>query len=261
MKELMLIVVFPFCFFLVGCDVGSNIDESSTSGSSSVLAGNTELLGIYRGNLNGSQSVIGLVDKNNKFRFLYSVPGQKNTEGLITGIFNMSGNTIRSLKGRNYNFGGTVSYNTLIKGTVDTKKSLKGTVNYPLFNQAVFVIAYDDVESQNISKLTKIVGSYTGKSISVHESKYVNLTISRSGLLSGKDQNGCAFAGMLTPEPYSPYYNVKWYFDNTLCNAVEKQVNGIAYSDSKERILYVIVEDTSQENTVVFLGSKTGIQI
>src|SRR5690606_31768268 len=121
-------------------DSYTGVDDGNGNGGGST---NAEVMGLYTGSTNQGQSVIGLVDKNNKFWFLYSPPYSNGLTGFITGGLTVSGNTIKATNGRDFNFGGAGVYTTTLSGTVDAKKSLKGIISYSPSNQVVFDTVYD----------------------------------------------------------------------------------------------------------------------
>lgn len=218
---------------------------------------NAEVMGLYTGSTNQGQSVIGLVDKNNKFWFLYSPPYSNGITGFITGGLTVSGNTVKATNGRDFNFGGAEVYATTLNGTVDAKKSLKGTISYSPSNQVVFDTVYDLTMNKAVANLSTIAGNYRGESAILQGIENASLTITTTGIVSGVSSSGCTFTGKATPEENTPYYNVRLVFGYSPCYLAGQEVNGVAYYDAAKSALYTVAETNNRTNAVLFLGSKS----
>ena len=238
-----------------GSDSSYNgVEGGNNNGGGSTV--NAEAIGLYTGNTNQGQSVIGLVDKNNKFWFLYSPPYLNGVTGFITGSLTVSGNTVKATNGKDFNFGGSSVYSATLNGTIDTKKSLKGIIEYTPSNKVSFDTVYDVTMNKAVANLATIAGTYNGESALVQGVEGSNLTISNTGVVSGKGQSGCAFAGKVTTENNAPYYNINLVFGYSPCYMAGQEVKGVAYYDSAEKTLYAVAENSSRQNAVLFLGSK-----
>jgi hypothetical protein len=248
---------------LSACGGGGGSDSSSDGSSNGNNNGgggstvNADVMGLYTGSTNQGQSVIGLVDKNNKFWFLYSPSYSNGITGFITGGLTVSGNTVKATNGRDFNFGGAEVYATTLNGTVDAKKSLKGTISYSPSNQVVFDTVYDLTMNKAVANLSTIAGNYRGESAIVQGIENASLTITTTGIVSGVSSSGCTFTGKATPEENTPYYNVRLVFGYSPCYLAGQEVNGVAYYDATEHALYTVAETNNRTNAVLFLGSKS----
>lgn len=242
---------------LAACGGGGGGDSSSSNNEgNNPPVSKAEVKGIYTGKTNQEQNVVGLVDKNNKFWFLYSAPYSSGIAGFMTGNFTVSGNTIKANSGKDFYFGGATVYNTSISGTVDSKKSLKGTITYSPSNQVTFDTVYETDLNNTASNLATIAGTYYGESAIVQGIEGANLTISNTGVISGKGQSGCTFSGKIAAEENAPYYNVDLVFGYSPCYLAGQSVNGVAYYDSANKTLYAVTETSNRDNAVLFLGTK-----
>lgn len=247
---------------LSACGGGGGSDSSSDGSSNGNNNGgggstvNADVMGLYTGNTNQGQSAIGLVDKNNKFWFLYSPPYKTGVTGFITGNFTVSGNTVGGSNGKDFYFGGSSVYNTTISATANTKKSLKGTITYTPSNQVTFDTVYDVTMNKAVANLATISGSFSGDSAIVQGIESANLTITNTGVVSGKGQSGCTYAGKVTAEENTPYYNINLVFGNSPCYMAGQEVKGVAYYDSANKTLYAVAENSSRQDAVLFLGTK-----
>src|SRR5690606_11175397 len=163
---------------LTACGGGSDDDSyHGVDGGGKDPVVNAETLGVYTGSTNQGQSAIGLVDKNNKFWFLYSPPYSNGITGFITGGLTVSGNAVKATNGRDFNFGGAEVYGTHLKGTVDGKKNLKRTISYSPSNQVVFYTVYDLTLNKAGANLSTNAGNYRGESAILQGIENASLTI------------------------------------------------------------------------------------
>ncbi|WP_111884548.1 hypothetical protein [Acinetobacter sp. CFCC 11171] len=235
---------------------GGGGDEYTNEGSGNGAVVNAEVMGIYTGSTNQGQSAIGLVDKNNKFWFLYSPPYKNGVTGFIAGNLKVSGNNVSSSNGKDFYFGGSSVYDTTLNGTVDTKKSLSGSIAYTPSNQATFDTVYDATMNKAVASLATISGSYSGDSAIVQGAENANLTISNTGVVLGRGQSGCTFTGKVTAEENTPYYNINLAFGYSPCYMAGQEVKGVVYYDAGAKTLYAVAENSSRQNAVLFLGTK-----
>ena len=241
---------------LVACGGGGGdsefiVDNGGTGSGSAVKA-----MGLYTGTTNQGQSAIGLVDKNNKFWFLYSPPYSNGISGFITGNLTVSGNNIKATNGKDFNFSGSTVYNTTINGAVEERKSLKGTITYTPSNQVSFDTLYDIKKSEVVANISAIAGNYSGESAIVQGVEGANLIITNTGVISGRGESGCSFAGKITAENNMPYYSINLVFGYSPCLMAGQEVKGVAYYDSVDKTLFSVAENDSRQNAVLFLGSK-----
>lgn len=240
---------------LQGCGGGGDsefVGDDGSNGSGSAV----KTMGLYTGTTNQGQSAIGLVDKNNKFWFLYSPPYSNGISGFITGNLTVSGNNIKAANGKDFNFGGSAVYNTTINGVVEEKKSLKGAIAYTPSNQVTFDTLYDVKKSEVVASISAISGNYRGESAIVQGVEDANLTITNTGVVSGRGQSGCSFSGKVTAEKNTPYYNINLVFGYSPCFMAGQEVKGVAYYDSADKTLFAVAENGSRQDAVLFLGSK-----
>lgn len=244
-------------FTLAACGGGGGGDSSSSNNEgNNPPVSKAEVKGIYTGKTNQAQNVIGLVDKNNKFWFLYTPPYSNGITGFMTGDLTVSDNTVKTNKGKDFYFGGSAVYDTSIDGTFATKKSLNGTITYTPSNQVTFDTLYDAELNNSVSNLTTIAGSYIGQSAIVEGIEEATLTISNTGVISGKGQSGCTFAGKIEVEENAPYYNVDLAFGYSPCLLAGQSVKGVVYYDSSIKSLYAVAENSNRQNAVLYLGTK-----
>lgn len=241
---------------LTACGGGGGNSSSSNNEGDKTPVANAEITGVYTGKTNQAQNVIGLVDKNNKFWFLYTPPYSNGITGFMTGDLTVSGNTVKAIKGKDFYFGGSAVYDTSINGTFETKKSLNGTITYTPSNQVTFDTLYDADLNNSVSNLTTIAGSYIGQSAIVEGIEEATLTISNTGVISGKGQSGCTFSGKIAVEENAPYYNVDLAFGYSPCLLAGQSVKGVVYYDSSIKSLYAVAENSNRQNAVLYLGTK-----
>ena len=246
---------------LTACGGGGGSDSSSGGSSNgNNNGGGTETkvdtVGLYTGSTNQGQSAIGLIDKNNKFWFLYSPPYKSGVTGFITGNLSVSNSAVSASNGKDFYFGGSTVYNTTLNGSVESKKSLKGSVTYTPSNQVTFDTVYDVTMNKAVANLATISGSFSGDSAIVQGIESANLTITNTGVVSGKGQSGCTYAGKVTAEENTPYYNINLVFGGSPCYMAGQEVKGVAYYDSANKTLYAVAENNSRQNAVLFLGTK-----
>lgn len=248
-----------FALMLTACGGGGS--ESSNNSTSDNNGGqgsvtHADPMGLYSGNTNLGQSVVGLVDKNNKFWFLYSPPYTSGITGTVIGNFTVNGTTLKATNGKEFYYGGSTVLNTTIDAVVEPKKSLNGKITSTPSNQITFETEYDLTLNKEMSSLQSIAGAYNGESAIVQGIENANLTISNTGILTGKGQSGCSYSGKITTEQNTPYYNINLVFGNSPCYMAGQEVKGVAYYDSSDKSLYAIAENGNRENAVLFLGSK-----
>lgn len=241
---------------LTACGGGGDNSSSSNSEGDNQPVANAEINGVYIGKTNQAQNVIGLVDKNNKFWFLYTPPYSNGITGFMTGDLAVSGDMVKANKGKDFYFGGGAVYDTSIVGTFETKKSLKGAITYTPSNQVTFDTLYDVDLNNTVSDLTTIAGSYIGQSAIVEGIEETTLTISNTGVISGKGQSGCSFSGKITAEEDAPYFNVELGFGYSPCYLAGQSVKGVVYYDSSIKLLYAVAENSSRQNAALYLGIK-----
>lgn len=217
---------------------------------------NSEAMGIYRGTTIQEQTAVGLVDKNNKIWFLYTPPYTNMVNGFIAGNLIISGNKVTSTNGKDYHLESSSIYNTIINGTVETKKSLTGTITYQPSNQVTFNTVYDAALNNTKADLATIAGAYIGQSAIVQGVENANLTINNTGVIAGKGQSGCVFSGKATAEINASYYTISLVFSGSPCYMAGQEVNGVAYFDPTNKSIYAIAENSSRQNAVLFLGTK-----
>lgn len=240
---------------LTACGGGSS--DSEYKGVDGDESTQTRLMGVYFGSTNQSQDVIGLVDKNNKYWFLYSPPYSSGVTGLMTGNLAVSKDSIKATNGKDYFFGGASVDDNSLNATVNSEKGLNGTITYTPSNQVSFDIEYDQSVNESKASLSTIAGTYYGESVLIQGMENANLTISSLGVVSGRGNSGCTFSGRITAEENAPYYNVNLVFGYSPCYLAGQEVNGIAYYDANDELLYAATETSSRTNAVLFLGSKS----
>lgn len=247
---------------LAACGGGGGGDSGSSGGSNnennngSNPVTKVDVLGLYTGNTDQGQSAIGLVDKNNKFWFLYSPPYKNGVTGFITGNLSASNSAVSASNGKDFYFGASTVYNTTLNGTVESKKSLKGSITYTPSNRVTFDTVYDVTMNKAVANLATISGSFSGDSAIVQGIESANLTITNTGVVTGKGQSGCTYAGKVTAEENTPYYNINLVFGSSPCYMAGQEVKGVAYYDSANKTLYAVAENSSRQNAVLFLGTK-----
>lgn len=239
-----------------GGDSGSNGGSNNENNNGSNPVTKVDVLGVYTGNTDQGQSAIGLVDKNNKFWFLYSAPYRNGITGFVTGSLSASNTTVNASNGRDFYFGASTVYNTTLSGTVESKKSLKGTITYTPSNKVTFDTVYDVTMNKAVANLDTISGSFSGDSAIVQGIESANLTITNTGVVSGRGQSGCSYTGKATAEENAPYYNINLVFGNSPCYMAGQEVKGVAYYDLVSKTLYAVAENSSRQNAVLFLGTK-----
>ncbi len=260
MKKLLGVMVFGVV--LTACGGGSSDDsQPPANGGSNESGGNNStnnavIGGIYTGTTNQGQSILGLVDKNSNFWFLYSPPYKQGITGLISGSLGISGNAVNASNGKDFYFGGGDTYNTTLSGTAVTKKSLDGSITYSPSNQVIFNTVYDADASEEKANLSAITGKYAGDSALVQGTENASLTISSAGVVSGEGRSGCAFSGKVTPEKNTAYYNIDLTFGYSPCYLAGQTVSGVVYYDPADKVLYAVAESKSRQDAVLFLGSK-----
>lgn len=242
---------------LTACGGGSDGDSyHGVDGGGKDPVVNSEAMGIYSGTTSQGQTAVGLVDKNNKFWFLYTPSYSNMVSGFITGNLTISGNKVTSTNGKDYHLEGSSIYSTTINGTVETKKSLAGTITYQPSNQATFNTVYDTTLNNTKADLATIAGTYIGQSAIVQGVENANLSISSTGVIAGRGQSGCVFSGKATAETNTSYYTISLVFGGSPCYMAGQQVNGVAYFDPADKSLYAVAENSARQNAVLFLGSK-----
>lgn len=256
MKKVLGVSVLAFALTACGGGGGDGHSSSSNNDVDTPPVDNAEIKGIYIGKTNQEQNVIGLVDQNKKFWFLYTPPYSNGVTGFMTGDLTVSGDTVKANSGKDFYFGGGAVYNTSISGTFEAKKSLKGTITYTPSNQVTFDTLYDADLNNTTSNLATIAGSYIGQSAIVEGIEGANLTISNTGAISGKGQSGCSYSGNITAEEDAPYFNVELAFGYSPCYLAGQSVTGVVYYDSSNQTLYAVAENSSRQNAVLYLGTK-----
>jgi hypothetical protein len=176
--------------------------------------------------------------------------------GFITGNLNIAGTKVTSTNAKDYHLETQSIYATTIDGTVETKKSLNGTITYQPSNQVTFDTVYDATLNSAKANLATIVGTYNGESAIVQDIELANLTISNTGVIAGKGESGCAFSGKAAAETNAAYYTISLVFSGAPCYMAGQQVNGVAYFDPSDRSLYAVAEHNTRKNAVLFLGTK-----
>lgn len=242
---------------LTACGGGSDGDShNGVDGGGKDPVVNAETLGVYTGTTNQGQDVVGLVDKNKKFWFLYTPPYRSGVTGFITGNFTVSGNTVKATNGKDFYFGGSTVYDATLNGTVDAKKSLNGTISYSSSNQVSFNTVYDAQANNTNADLSTIAGTYSGTSAIVQGIEGAGLTISNTGVVSGTGQSGCNYSGTAVAVPDAPYYSINLVFSGSPCYLARQEVKGVAYYDLANKTLYAVAETSSRQNAVLYLGVK-----
>lgn len=242
---------------LVGCGGGGGGDSTympDDKGNGGTV--NAEAQGVYSGSTNQGQTVTGIVDKTNKFWFLYTPPYKSGVTGFITGDLKVSGKTAQSSNTKDYFFGGSTVYSTTVNADIETKKSLNGSIAYTASNQVTFNTNYDSVLSSYVPKLSDIMGTYKGTSAIVQGVEGATVYIANNGEVSGLGISGCKFTGNTTVVSGTPYFKLSLIFGNSPCYMAGQAVNGIIYYDAANKALYAVAENSNRQNAVLFLATK-----
>lgn len=261
MRKLLGVSLLAVALTACGGGGGDSGSSSSSGENGNPPVTNAAVKGIYTGNTNQGQNVIGLVDKNNKFWFLYSPPYSAGVTGFMTGNLTVSGDKVKANNGKDFYFGGSTILNTSISGTVESEKTLNGVITYSPSNQVSFNTVYDPTLNNMVSDLETISGNYDGESATLYGIEVANLTISSIGSISGEGESGCSFSGSITPEEGTPYYKIDITFGESPCYLANKSISGIAYYDIQEKTLYSVSENNERSNAVLFFGKKTSLNI
>ena len=256
MKKLLLVGFFGAA--LAGCGGGGGGNDSTYVPDDKNNGGavNAEAQGVYTGSTSQGQTVTGIVDKTNKFWFLYTPPYKRGVTGFITGDLKVSGKTAQSSNAKDYFFGGSTVYSTTVNANVESKKSLNGSITYTAANQVTFTTNYDSTLSSYSPKMSDIVGTYNGTSAIVQGVEDALVYIANNGEVSGRGQSGCTFTGNVTTVTGTPYFKLSLIFGNSPCYMAGQAVNGIIYYANGEKAIYAVAENSSRQNAVLFLGAK-----
>ncbi|ENX15410.1 hypothetical protein F895_01956 [Acinetobacter sp. CIP 64.2] len=243
---------------LTGCGGGSDstyvpIDKDNNGNGGSH---NAEIQGVYSGSTSQGQSVTGIIEKNNKFWFLYTPPYQNVVSGFMSGDLKVTGKVAQTTNGKDYYFAGATSSNTSIMANAETKKSLNGTIAYSGMNQVTFNTTYDASLSESSAKLSDIVGTYNGTSAIVQGVEKATVSITSNGEISGRGISGCTFTGKATTIPGAAYFKLDLLFGYSQCYMAGQAVSGIIYYNKTNRAFYAAAENSSRQNAVLFLATK-----
>ncbi|WP_173910744.1 hypothetical protein [Acinetobacter sp. Marseille-Q1618] len=240
-----------------GGDSYSSNDNGQSGGSSEGgESTKVELTGLYSGETNRGQSVVGLVDKNNKYWFFYTAPYANGIAGVVSGDLAASGAVFKSTNSVDYNFEGQTIYKPSIEVTAETKKFLNGSISYNASNTNTFKTQYDLEANKTISKMSDVVGTFNGSSIILQGSEKAVLYISTTGKISGRGASGCTFSGNITPVSNTPYFKLNLVFGFSPCYMSGQAINGVSYFDPSDNTLMAVGENSGKQNSVLFYGLK-----
>ncbi len=231
---------------LVACGGGG--EESSASRQSAT--------GLWAGSTDTDRAVIGVVLSDGTYYFLYSRVGNPSVvAGVVQGRGSVSGNTISSSNGRDFNLEGEGIVAANISARVADKQSLNGSIAYSGFSTP-FSTVYDSNFEQT-PDLAAIAGAYAGNVATAQGTESATLTITSEGSFSGFGANtGCQVGGTVTPRTDGNVYDFTLTFGASPCFNAGQSYQGIAYYDSATQRLYAAAPNAARTNGVLFLGTK-----
>lgn len=247
------LLVSLLVFAMSGCTGGGG-DSTTTPPSTSLGTA----AGVWTGTVNTNRTETGVVLSDGSYWFIYTV---QNNPSLIGGFIQGSGTSsngvFTSSNARDFNFEGLGVLSASVNGSYFEKRSLNGSVTYPVLNQTTtFASTYDAAYEQTPSVAT-VAATYSGPGADTTGSREsANLTVSSSGVISGQTSGGCRFSGTMTPKSTGNAYAVSATFAATGCRAPSMTITGLGYYKSDTRRLYVGLTDSGRGLGYLYIGTR-----
>jgi len=235
-------------------DIFRGVDGSSSS----------RLTGVYLGSFTDEnlspRSILGVIEKNSNFWLLYSLPADNGYTGIIRGQFSLSGNRFSATNIRDYNFALNQTASVTLNGHYTAEKNLQGNVNNT--NNRSFNLIYNTDYSRDNTSISSLQGRYSGRTTTLTNNVITTVNIDRSGVVTGivGDQDKCAFAGRVSSENNAPYFNIHLVLTGSAssdCLNGAQEVDGILLNQIDSQSIYMMAENSNQQDAILFIGQKT----
>jgi hypothetical protein len=143
-----------------------------------------------------------------------------------------------------------------VSGSYSYKKSFSGFATYPALNQTVSVAGSYNADYEITPTLAAVAGTYSGRVGHPRGVESATLTVSSSGVVSGRGSSGCVVTGSLTPRAKGNAYTTRITFGSTPCLLPGVTLTGASYFDRTTKRLYAVGMTSARDNGMIFAGSK-----
>jgi hypothetical protein len=219
--------------------------------------------GLYKGLTSSGRSFASLVLDDGSY---YSIYSQVNNPSIVAGgergTVKTSGTSFSITDAVDFNFEGLGTNIASITGTVDEKKSIQGSINYPTTSQNITFSANYSPDYELTPSISNIVGRYVGASESVGSSNSVSSSdavmfdINANGDITGSGNSGCTFSGTIKPRTSGNAYNVTITFGASPCQYPGATITGASYFDRTSNIVYAVASTPTGSANFITTATK-----
>jgi len=218
--------------------------------------------GLYKGLTSTGRSFASLVLDDGSF---YSIYSQVNNPSIVAGggrgTVKTSGTSFSISDAVDFSFEGLGTNVASITGTVDERKFIQGSINYPTAGQNITFSANYSSDYELTASISTIAGKYAGASESVNSSNgisssdAVTFDINASGDITGTGNSGCTFSGTIKPRTSGNAYTVTVTFGASPCQYPGTTITGASYFDRTSNIAYAVA--STPTGSANFITSAT----
>jgi hypothetical protein len=213
--------------------------------------------GLYKGLTSTGRSFAGLVLDDGSF---YSIYSQVNNPSIVAGggrgTVKTSETSFSITNAVDFNFEGLGTHIVSLTGTVDERKSIQGSINYPDLGQNITFSANYSSDYELTPSISTIVGKYVGASESVSSSDAVTFDINASGDITGTGNSGCTFSGTIKPHASGNAYDVTITFGASPCQYPGATITGASYFDRTSNIAYAVASTPTGSANFITTATK-----
>lgn len=220
--------------------------------------------GIWKGNTSKGRTVYSIILADNRFWFLYSVPGNPDQSGgMVTGTLQHTSTTwtmANAFYGDIYFEDCPICTHARVQGDgtwIDNQR-LGGDFDITYFTPDesfqeqgtdVINLVYDTRSATTFNRIAA-AGTYQGN----WRNTPLEVTLTETGTLSGRVANGCTLTGTVTVNG-SAAENVITY-NGISCGSTNVTMRGVLGLDSTTGKLFIISTDQTRDNALLFVGQR-----
>lgn len=246
------ILLIGYVLFLIACGGGGGSSSSISEVTPPPPATSAE--GLWDGSTNLGQQISGVVLDDGTYYVLYTPAGVPSViAGFVQGHGISNNGSFTSNDARDFVFGsGTLQ--ATVSASYTKKQSLSGTITYVGDGTNTFTANYNN-KYENQSKVSDIIGTFSGQVGTIAGVENANCTISDDGNLLGATASGCNLSGIVIPRSNCNVFNVSIVF-GTGCTHEGQTVTGIACYDSSSKCIYIAMPNDARTEGYFFAGVK-----
>lgn len=247
-----LISLFAAVAALSACGGGG--DDSPAPAPAPAPVASSSPAGVWRGNTSTGREASAIVLSTGQYWVIYSAASNvQQVAGAAQGTAAISGNTLASTDGLDFNLEGLGVTAASFNATFGQANFLNGTVHYPnqtvTFNSGFLVLP--------AANLADLAGSYRGVGVVSTGNETTTFTVNAAGAISGSGASGCKFTGVATPRSDVTAYAVTVTFGGGVCALGTSTVSGVAYFDLAAKRLYSAAVNPARSNGFLMIAVRT----